>query len=199
MPLQLGQSTQLRLVSRIGLTMYFMSMVTTTVYLCGPIEHDAKPGDWRDWWTYKLSTIRDISNRNLISILNPLIKPHGMPKEAYLPQDEYWKMLNERKNVKDAFVGMNACIEMCRTMVTISDVILCRLPKIFTVGTIEELLLAKQLSKDVFFDCPDGIPSFWLLAEFAKHDTIDETFFLNPEKLLEAITGLARRRNACLV
>ena len=219
-PSHFGQSAQPFLVRCMGFGMYFTIMVITTVYLCGPVENDVNAVDWRKWYTEKLLTIKDKFNRNLFAILDPLIKPAGLPKEAYLPQSKYWDALKRAQAFPDcppgddckpnditlyaAFTAMRACIDVCFEMVKESDVILCRLPKIFTVGTIEELVLAKQLKKTVLFACPEGIPSFWLLAEFATPKTINEVFFkegppvlgvIESDDLLQALTTIAKERN----
>lgn len=171
-------------------------MNVTTIYLCGPVENDANASDWRDWWTSRFMTIRDEFGRNLISVLNPLIKPAGMPKEAYWLQSDYWSCLMKKSDMSAAYNGMRACIDMCRSMVAASDIVLCRLPKIFTVGTIEELILAKQLGKKVFFSGPEMIPSFWLLVEFSEHDKIEETFYSDKsESLLDVIVKIVKERN----
>ena len=218
-PSHFGQSAQPFLVRCMGFGMYFTIMVITTVYLCGPVENDVNPANWRVYYAEKLSTIKDRFGRRLVSVLDPLIKPAGLPKEAYLPQSKYWEVLERSRSfpnwapsekeimeleLEGIFVGMKACIDTCFEMVRESDVILCRLPKIFTVGTIEELVLAKQLKKTVLFACPEGIPSFWLLAEFATPKTINEVFFKEgppvlgvreSDDLLQALTTIAKERN----
>lgn len=161
-----------------------------SVYLCGPIEHDGEPRGWRERLSEELLKIQP-----KITVYNPLVKPHDMPPEAKIPQSQYWVALKRAagtvtKDLETSFRGMHACIEMCRSMVSWSELIICRLPKVFTVGTIEELVLAKQWGKRVVFLCPEGIPSFWLLVEFAEPSTIDDVFFLTEEKLLAKIRSL---------
>ena len=163
-----------------------MYLYIMKIYLCGPVEHDTHADDWRTRLTQQLPEHQ---------ILNPLIKPDHFPPEAKMPQGSYWKAWersqgNPTPELLKAFKGMHYCINACRAMVLESDLLICRLPKIFTVGTIEELLLAKQWGKKVLFLCPDGPPSFWLMAEFACPHSVNDVFILNEQTLLEKIGAL---------
>ncbi|MDP1712236.1 MAG: hypothetical protein Q8K86_07245 [Candidatus Nanopelagicaceae bacterium] len=164
--------------------------MTTTMYLCGPVEWAKSAGDWRQMYEDRLAS------KNIV-ILNPLKKPEDAIPEAKMPQKAYWDAYFDalKKGVvtddlRSAFRGMKAVIDICLDMVRRSDIVVCRLTPTFTVGTIEELVLAKQMAtfadwKRVFFVCPEGIPSFWLLVEFAPEpERIKEVFFDTDEDFL---------------
>ena len=88
-----------------------------------------------------------------------------------LPED----VRNQAKNVPGSIDSIfNAAYEMRDVdlrIVSVVDWAICYHPKRFTVGTTDEVIEMHRSGKPVFYCCPDGILSTWLLA--AASNTYD--------------------------
>ncbi|MEM3116957.1 MAG: hypothetical protein QW136_00955 [Nitrososphaerales archaeon] len=79
--------------------------------------------------------------------------------------------------IADVFFANIEMRKLCLNMVASSDWVLCYLPIRFTAGTFEEIYLAANINKPVFFVVPDGMPSTWVLPIFATANDMDNVFF----------------------
>jgi nucleoside 2-deoxyribosyltransferase len=169
----------------------------TRCYLAGPVEHDNKATSWRKSVALKLSKLG-------VKPFDPLIKPpwlkgycHAHPKEyrrvmdgdeseeGYVRTYPKGKVWLQKSNVIAANRDMRK-VDM--RIVSAVDWIVCYLPVTFTSGTFEEVYEALRQGKPVFFCCPEGIPSTWLLAATGatEHD-YHEIFFKDWKSLINHV------------
>jgi hypothetical protein len=157
---------------------------STTCYLCGPVEAAQDAAGWRNDIGAKLARMR-------VLCYDPLKKPKWVGQKGLLPQADITNGILGRGPipVQDAIDAQVLSRTVCLRLVSAADWVICRMPKTFTVGTIEELHIAYQRGCPTFFICPDGIPSAWLISMFAPsakdipdvfHETSDSLFeYLN--------------------
>lgn len=139
-----------------------------TVYLAGAIEHDTNAGSWRDYIT------KTILKPLGIRAYNPLYKPSFMSPKSR--ENVANLRLDFNNGNAEAFEVFREIRDIDRRFAYACDFMICYLPKIMTIGTIEELTIASQSNKPVLLVCPDGLISTWLPAmlsnsrkEYYKH------------------------------
>jgi len=168
----------------------------TSVYLSGPIENVGDGSDWR-------SAISPHLQEMGVKVMNPLEKPAWLrraskvdgPKQAEqrkillqgCPEGNYDEIYQTQKEIRDMGIRLAYA----------SDWMICRLPRQETVGTYEEIKIAKECGKPCFFWCPDGLFSMWLFAMFAtsESDSWRDIFFDDWESLHDYL----KKINACEV
>ena len=166
----------------------------SSVYLSGPIESVDDGAGWRQRITPPLEEMG-------VRVYNPLVKPSWLnlaSKTDGRRQKEQRKALLEGCSDEEYQAIFETQCEIRTLGVRLAhtcDWMICRVPQQFTVGTFEELTIAKQSSKPCLFWCPDGLPSMWLLAMFAtdRPNSWKETFFRSQKALI----GHIRKIHTC--
>jgi hypothetical protein len=168
----------------------------TSVYLIGAIDHAEDPRKWR----------REIAQDLLlpmgVRVYDPLVKPswfsEGMLaddsyKEIKLfkkflrePQDTFPEGCHENASSQEFRQKMHHLLiegrmqeirKLCLRMANNADFIIGRLPKKFTVGTLEELTVAANAGKPILLHLPDGYDtSTWLPAQMGVSSFFQNTF-----------------------
>lgn len=158
----------------------------TRVYLAGPVEHDAKATSWRDAitpWLRKMG----------VTVYDPLVKPTWLDPICKLPPALYRQALSGEINgltKAQVFEANTIMRRLCLAYVSSADWIIVYHPKMFTVGTFEEIFLGANIQKPTFFCAPDGIISTWALPVFATPDNHEKVFFPNWDSLKQHIDKL---------
>lgn len=160
----------------------------TSAYLCGPIESSVNPKRWREEITPKLKKIK-------INVLNPLVKPGWMPHVDGETQRGMMRDLISRDlDVFDIEIirKLNHEIrDVCLSLVRNCDFMIAKIiPTEFTVGSWEEIVVAAQCRKPVFFICDNQIPSMWLVDMLDAYETFSETFFKTDNALVSHLINI---------
>lgn len=151
-------------------------------YLAGPVEHDGSCFGWR----YKLTKV--LSEMG-IKVYNPLNKPEWYCEASKQDPSIYLKVINGGHSIGgiDEEIVFKASREMRDAdlrLVSVMDFIICYHPKRLTFGTIDEVIKMHNDGKPVFYCCPDGILSTWLLVAASDVDNYREIFFNDWESLI---------------
>jgi hypothetical protein len=136
------------------------------VYLGGAVESHHSPNGWRTTISKPLETLGMV-------VLNPLLKPAWMPQIDAAQQRKMKETLTHYLNPIDRY---NWCIEAqriasdnnairqyCLALVRMADILIIYLDRTFTVGSFEELSIAR--GKPIFIISKDPIPSMWLMDQ----------------------------------
>jgi nucleoside 2-deoxyribosyltransferase len=145
----------------------------TRCYLAGPVEHDPSATSWRHEVAEFLSELD-------VKVYDPLKKPPWLDKTCHADPSIYRKaMLGESTEMTaEQVIEANHMMRVADLRIVHAvDWLICYLPIKFTAGTFEETYEALRVGKPVFFCCPEGIPSTWLLAAAARGDDYQEYFF----------------------
>lgn len=148
-------------------------LANTRVYLAGAVEHDKGAKSWREQITERLKPWS-------VQVYDPLVKPLWLPEICKKDPAIYRPALagNSTELTKQQVYDANVDVrKLCLAHVAAADWIICYMPIKYTAGTFEEIYLAQQLNKPVFFMVPDGIPSTWMLPMFTTPDQQDRVFF----------------------
>lgn len=142
-------------------------------YLAGPVDQSQDPVSWR-------TKIRqDLLAPMGVKVYDPLIKPSWMPPQGKLPVSTYKEVVRDIRQALvtnpdmayDVWDGMQLARKMCSRMVSDADFVICYLPKLFTIGTFEELSLATQQNKPILVVTPQELGSTWLPVMVADNPT----------------------------
>jgi hypothetical protein len=150
-------------------------------YLAGPIESS----DNADFWRSRLETI--LPHRFDSVVWNPLQKPKWIPDvdgtaQAALKSD----ISSERTRSINGILR-----KFCQHMAANCDIFIVKIDKTFTVGTFEELGIAKY--KPVFvLTGESGIPSMWLVDQLDAYNNIDFVFHHGVDELVETLDRVDR-------
>lgn len=161
-------------------------LANTRVYLAGAVEHDKGAKSWREQITERLEPFH-------VQVYDPLVKPLWLPEICKKDPSLYRPALAgncpelSKQDVYDANVDVR---KLCLAHVAAADWIICYMPIKYTAGTFEEIYLARQLNKPVFFMIPDGVPSTWLLPLFTTPEGQDLVFFKSWDAMFEHINKL---------
>jgi hypothetical protein len=155
----------------------------TTVYLAGAVEHSNNATSWRDEYTEFLDTLG-------IHVYNPLKPPSWTTYATFNHRDIYKAIAGLKSGLSrpQAFTAQKECRAVCKRLAYACDWVICRFPKEFTVGTIDELTIAERCGKPILFWVDEAIPSSW--AAFFTCDTVEELddyFFKSNEELRKHI------------
>lgn len=158
----------------------------TRVYLAGPVEHDAKATSWRDALTPWL-------RERGITVYDPLVKPTWLDPICKLDPPLYRKALVGQVDgltKAQVFEANTIMRRLCLAYVSSADWIIVYHPKLFTVGTFEEIFLGANIQKPTFFCAPDGIISTWALPVFSTPENHEKVFFPNWDTLQQHVVKL---------
>jgi len=158
----------------------------TRCYLAGPVEHDEKATSWRHDVALFLSEIG-------VKVYDPLKKPQWLDETCHLEPSIYRKTMGGEFTditVKQVIEANHMMRVADLRIVHAVDWLICYLPLNFTAGTFEEVYEALRVGKPVFFCCPDGIPSTWLLAAAARDDNYEDCFFSDWQSLHEYLLAI---------
>jgi hypothetical protein len=128
----------------------------STVYLCGSIEHAQSPTSWRE------QIKRELLLPLGIKPYDPLAKPTFLSELAKGNPAEYRQMLIKPDQQERVFSALAEIRNLDRQFAYACDFMICNMPKVFTVGTFEELSIAAACNKPVLVYSPDGLISTWL-------------------------------------
>jgi hypothetical protein len=154
----------------------------STVYLSGAVEAHQDPDSWRNQLTVKLKELG-------IKAYNPLIKPFWVP-DIDGPTQASWKstITNPiiQKTELDTIWSINGELrQFCLHLAAAANFMVVKIDKVFTVGTFEEIGLAKH--KPVFV-ISDGVPSMWLLDQLGlDQNMLDEYVFKSVDDLVNQL------------
>jgi hypothetical protein len=134
----------------------------TSVYLVGAIDHASDPHKWR----------RELTNNLLhplgIKVYDPLVKPSWLDKVYPHIEDDvvsdflvFKRLLGEPRSIPEeqhemVWDRMHGIRELCLRYAHDCSFMIVNLPKQFTIGTLEEIGVAADAGKPVFFVLPDG-------------------------------------------
>jgi hypothetical protein len=144
-----------------------------SVYLCGAVEAHQSPNSWRNKITPHLQ-------QHGLVVLNPLIKPKWMSSIDAIGQKEMKQILINSRNYFDIekVKRDNTIIRAyCLSLVRMCDFFIVKLDNVFTVGTFEEITIAKD--KPIFIISDVDIPSMWLMAQLNIYNLEDRKFYLH--------------------
>jgi hypothetical protein len=165
-------------------------LANTRVYLAGAVEHDKSAKSWRELLTEKLEKFH-------VVVYDPLVKPAWLPADCKADPSIYRPVLAGKADElhttltpERVYKANEAIRKLCLAHVASADWIICYMPIKFTAGTFEEIYLAHQLNKPIFFMIPDGIPSTWMLPMFTSPADQKETFFDNWDLMFEHINNI---------
>lgn len=137
----------------------------STAYLAGAIEFAQSPTSWRE------QIKRELLLPLGIRPYDPLMKPSFMSEAAKGDPSDYRKLLTVPKEQDKIWSALSEIRDIDRQYVYACDLVICSLPKMFTVGTFEELTIAATCNKPVLVHCPDGLISTWLPPMLARSST----------------------------
>ena len=150
-----------------------MILKGTRCYLVGPVEHDESATSWRQEVAEFLSGLD-------VQVYDPLIKPTWLDPTCRMDPSLYLKGLRG-ETTEITPKGVVEANHMLRVVdlriVHAVDWLICYLPKKFTAGSFEEVYEALRVGKPVYFCCPEGVLSTWLLAAAIKPKELGEYFF----------------------
>lgn len=174
----------------------------SSVYLIGSIDHAEDPRKWRKQLT------NDVLTPLGVKVYDPLVKPawfsndkawYGTFKSSYdeisffksYLRDPETEIPNHDKangwaKMKHHLVThrMQEIRKLCLSMVNSADFIIGKLPKQFTVGTLEELTIAANAGKPILLCLPDGMDtSTWLPAQ------VGNSFWSNSFSTMEELSS----------
>lgn len=160
----------------------------TKTYLCGPIEFDVEN---RLSWRAKMHQFLE---RLGVRVYDPLNKADWYPPLTKDNPSIYLDALKGNRtdiSTEQSFEAMKFIVDVDLRYIHDCEWLICYLPKgVFTVGTIEELVVAAAAGKPIFVFGPDKFPSSWIVPKLAKHDDHHEVFFDSIEKLQEHIAAI---------
>jgi hypothetical protein len=173
----------------------------TRCYLAGSVEQSNTLDEATSWRQDVALFLSEIG----VKAYDPLIKPPWLDAACHINPSAYLPIINgekepgyyEHKGDKvwvDADVSFETNRKLRITLLRIAnaaDWIICFLPKKFTAGTFDEVYAALRRGSPVFFCCPDGILSTWMLAAATNSATdISQYFFGDWESLKEHISAI---------
>jgi len=149
-----------------------------TIYLAGAIENDSSGTDWRQDYTKKLKEI------NGLTIWSPIVKPQWASNaapdaEAYGKKTLVENWMNDTtstsrelfysKDIIDCLAANDKIFDICKNLVNKCDIVIARLPDVFSYGTCCEITIAIERDIPVFVVFPDGkIRSIFLVGKLCK-------------------------------
>ena len=151
-----------------------------SIYLAGPVDNVQSGEDWRAKYNNSLKVLG-------LKIYNPMVKPDWISELARVKKIDESTVIDMNNGIYDKSASAaDEVRSVCLSMVSHSDIILCYLPKIFTIGTIDELFKAdEQLKPIIFIFEPKGIVSLYAAGLFNRH--IVSSSFENALNLLNDI------------
>jgi len=162
----------------------------TKVYLAGAIEYAADGSGgvvWRNEITPKLEAMG-------VRIYNPMRKPEWYPDIAKTDPGIYVKQVIDAVvqggPTEDAFKAIRFIENADFRYIYDCEWVLVFMPRVFTVGTIDELRAAVNTKKPIFIVCPDLIPSSWLMGMVATSEDLHEIFFRDFDSLFNHLNAV---------
>jgi hypothetical protein len=154
----------------------------STVYLSGAVEAHQDPNSWRNQLSIKLKELG-------IKAYNPLIKPFWVPQIDGHTQASWKSVLTNPMTMNaecDTIWYTNGEIrQFCLHLAATANFMIVKIDKTFTVGTFEEIGLAKY--KPVFI-ISDGISSMWLLDQLGlTQEILNEYIFKSVDDLVNQL------------
>lgn len=162
----------------------------TRVYLAGPVERDEACAPWRDQISEKLAPMG-------IDIWSPLNYPEWFSEACggnispELQRGDKEALIRLVKNYQwagDRRLDRNQVIrDTCLRLVSASDWVICKVGGP-TVGTFEELAIARQQGKPIlFFSDEEDLDSCWRAAQFYNNDRI---WFNSMDELMDEVKSI---------
>jgi len=132
-------------------------LANARVYLCGPIENSNEPINWRDKASAELSKLGMV-------VWNPLVKPFWMSDIDGKRQRE----MRDKLHIHEIKLHNHSVRLLGLHLVANCDIVLLRINGEPTIGTYEELSVAKY--KPVICWCDEDVPSMWLVDQLNCYD-----------------------------
>jgi len=170
------------------------------IYLCGQIEQDIDAAGWRIDLANRLHLLNPT-----IKIWDPLIKPDWVP--AGVASDNAFlhkKFILPDASLDDKLTKGRLCFEankdvryICKMLASKCDILIARINKLFTWGSIDELEIAIQRGIPIFLWLPDGLISIYGIAGCIKHyQFVDEYVHYSLESMLNTLSEIDSGSNA---
>lgn len=140
----------------------------TRIYLSGPIEFSQNPISWRQKISSKLKEIG-------IIIYDPLIKPDWLPKLDQKEQLKLKELYLQNQHIPIVESNNKLIREYCLNLVRHADILIVKLDKTFTAGTLEEIKLAE--GKPIFIITENV--SMWLVDQLNLYDIDRRNMYLH--------------------
>lgn len=160
-------------------------------YLCGPIDFDPEGGkEWRLHWTKELVNLGFKSSQ----VLSPTKKPLSNTKFHLDNEADIIQKHRSDKNWNALSSTMSEIAHIDLRLVDKSDIVLAKFPldkkgnRVFTVGSIHEIVVARQQKKPVMVVWEGGKEtcSAWLMW-LVGHQNVFSSF----EELLERLKKMS--------
>jgi hypothetical protein len=136
----------------------------SSVYLSGAVEAHSDPNSWRNKLSIELEKIG-------IRPWNPLVKPKWIPNITAEEQRDWKSKVLAEDPDTDNILFKNARLRhFCLHMVANANFVIMKLDNTQTIGTFEELAVAKY--KPVFVLSDNKLPSMWLLAQLGLNNSL---------------------------
>ena len=168
------------------------------IYLCGPIESDPDAAGWRKDLTTQLAAIEPT-----LKIWDPMIKPNWVHSDVMSdgvafewkrhviddePKPEFSTL--ESKGVR-CFNANVAVRRICKQLANKCDILIARISKTFTWGSIDELEIAIGRRIPIFVVMPDGLISIYGLAGVVRRqDLVRYYIHFDMNSLLETLSDI---------
>ena len=174
------------------------------VYLCGQIENDLHAAGWRTWLTSRLVSIEPT-----IKVWDPMVKPDWIARDvsddvaygykSFVIDDEPLRheppalditapLESKGTRCFDANVRVRG---ICKQLANKCDIMIARISKKFTWGSIDELEIASSRKIPVFMIMPDGLISIYGLAGIVRSKQLVKRYVhFNIDSLLQALRDI---------
>jgi hypothetical protein len=138
-----------------------------TMYLAGPIDNYSGE-NWRLKYGPEFKKLG-------IKVYDPLVKPAWMSEVSGCKKiDEHVKSDMKTGLYQQYAKDSSECRGVCLSMLSHSDAVFVYLPKIFTLGTIEEIIEADRQVKPIMFVFDgEGVVSLYMTDLFSRHMTFN--------------------------
>ena len=167
------------------------------VYLCGPVESDPNAANWRKTLANKLLAIEPS-----LAIWDPLVKPDWVGDVANDEMAFGWKKHVFERDDNDLYLPKldrgKACFDtnisvrrICKQLASKCDIIVARVSKTFTWGSIDELEIATQRRIPIFIWLPDGPISIYGIAGCVpRYELVNDYVHFSEESLLNKVSAI---------
>lgn len=160
------------------------------IYLCGQIENAADSKSWRHLFAQQLPQI--IPN---VKVWDPMIKPSWVSDDVQNDQIAFkWKSEifgGDIAKGERCWIANQSVRRLCKQLASKCDILVARITKEFTWGSIDELEIAALRRIPVFLILPDGpISIYGLSGIIYNYQTIPHMVHTNEESMLRSISKI---------
>ncbi len=162
-----------------------------SIYECGQVENDPNAVGWRVDLASEIHKINPY-----INVWDPLTKPDWLPEKGRDDEMAFgWKKhILDGQSPEKANQSLDAnryIRHICKQLAAKADIIIARIPKIFTWGSIDELEIGIQRRIPIFLWLPEGMISVYGVSGIV--DTVEHApYYLHDsmKSLLDTLTRI---------